>query len=45
MDFVQENSGSDHDVMEHNYQAIKKKGMDYDTDKMAEYIYNNFYVK
>jgi cytochrome c553 len=42
---LNQSSGTDHDVMEHNYQAIKKKGMDYDTDKMAEYIYNNFYVK
>ncbi len=42
---LNQSSGSDHEVMEHNYKAIKKKGMDYDTDSMANYIYNNFYVK
>ncbi|MEA3373992.1 MAG: hypothetical protein U9Q62_09930 [Campylobacterota bacterium] len=39
-----QSSGTDHEVMEHNYKAIKKKGMDYDTDDMANYIYNNFYI-
>ncbi|MBD3807236.1 MAG: cytochrome c [Epsilonproteobacteria bacterium] len=37
-------SGSEHEVMEHNYQKIKEKGMDYDTDAMAQYIYDNFNI-
>ncbi|MEA2112262.1 MAG: hypothetical protein U9P71_09480 [Campylobacterota bacterium] len=41
---LNQSSGTDHEVMEHNYKAIKKKGMDYDTDKMATYIYNNFNI-
>ncbi len=41
---LNQSSGTDHEVMEHNYKAIKKKGMDYDTDSMANYIYNNFYT-
>ncbi len=41
---LNQSSGTEHEVMEHNYKAIKKKGMDYDTDKMATYIYNNFNV-
>ena len=39
---LNQSSGTDHEVMEHNYKAIKKKGMDYDTDAMSNYIYNNF---
>ena len=39
-----QSSGTDHEIMEHNYKAIVKKGMDYDTDTMANYIYNNFYT-
>lgn len=42
---LNQSSGTDHEIMEHNMKAIKKKGMDYDTDAMAEYIYNNFNVK
>ncbi len=42
---LNQSSGSDHDVMEHNYKAIVKKGMDYDTDSMANYIFDNFYQK
>jgi cytochrome c553 len=41
---LNQSSGSEHEVMEHNYKAIKKKGMDYDTDKMATYIYNHFNI-
>ena len=41
---LNQSSGTDHEVMEHNYKAIKKKGMDYDTDAMSNYIYNNFYT-
>lgn len=37
-------SGSEHEVMEHNYKSIIKKGMDYDTDAMAQYIYDNFNI-
>jgi len=36
--------GTEHEVMEHNYQKIKEKGMDYDTDAMAQYIYDNFNI-
>jgi len=43
-DGLNQSSGTEHEVMEHNYKAIKKKGMDYDTDKMATYIYNNFNI-
>ncbi|MEA1919117.1 MAG: hypothetical protein U9N52_04705 [Campylobacterota bacterium] len=39
---LNQSSGTDHEVMEHNYKAIKKKGMDYDTDSMANYIFDNF---
>ncbi len=42
---LNQSSGTDHDVMEHNYKAIVKKGMDYDTDAMANYIFNNFHKK
>ncbi|MBN2895108.1 MAG: hypothetical protein JXK05_04340 [Campylobacterales bacterium] len=41
---LNQSSGTDHEIMEHNYKAIKKKGMDYDTDSMAEYIYNTFNI-
>jgi len=41
---LNQSSGTDHEVMGHNNKAIVKKGMDYDTDAMAEYIYNNFNV-
>ncbi len=41
---LNQSSGTDHEVMEHNYKAIKKKGMDYDTDAMSNYIYDNFYT-
>ncbi len=40
---LNQSSGTDHEVMEHNFKAILKKGMDYDTDAMAEYIFNNFH--
>ncbi len=36
-------AGTEHEVMEHNMKAIREKGMDYDTDAMAEYIEKNFY--
>jgi mono/diheme cytochrome c family protein len=42
---LNQSSGSDHEIMNHNYKAIKKKGMDYDTDTMANYIVDNFQKK
>ncbi len=41
---LNQSSGTDHEIMEHNYKAIKKKGMDYDTDTMAEYLFNTFNI-
>jgi hypothetical protein len=38
-------SGTEHEVMEHNMKKIIEKGMDYDTDAMAQYIYDNFNKK
>lgn len=35
-------SGTEHEIMEHNMQKIIEKGMDYDTDAMAQYIYDSF---
>lgn len=40
---LNQSSGSDHEVMGHNAKAIVKKGMDYDSDAMAKYIYDNFH--
>jgi mono/diheme cytochrome c family protein len=37
-------SGTEHEIMEHNMQKIIDKGMDYDTDAMAQYIYDSFNV-
>lgn len=37
-------SGTEHEVMEHNMKRIIEKGMDYDTDLMAKYIYDNFNI-
>lgn len=34
--------GTDHEIMEHNMKKIIDKGMDYDTDDMAKYIFDNF---
>jgi mono/diheme cytochrome c family protein len=42
---LNQSSGSDHEIMNHNYKAIKKKGMDYDTDEMANYLVDNFQKK
>lgn len=39
---LNQSSGTDREVMEHNMKAIRKKGMDYDTDKMAAYIFDHF---
>lgn len=36
--------GTEHEVMEHNMKRIKEKGLDYDTDAMAQYIYDNFNI-
>lgn len=41
---LNQSSGTEHEVMEHNMKKIKEKGMDYDTDSMAEYIFNNFHA-
>jgi cytochrome c551 len=38
-------SGTEHEVMEHNMKRIIEKGMDYDTDSMAQYIHDHFNKK
>ena len=38
-----QSSGSSHEKMTNNLEAIKKKGMNVDPDKMAEYIHSNFH--
>lgn len=40
---LNQSSGTDHEIGEHNMKAILKKGMDYDADSMAEYIYDHFH--
>ena len=42
---MNQSSGTDHDVMEHNMKKIIEKGMDYDTKEMAKYIEDRFYQK
>ena len=41
---LNQSSGTEHEVMEHNMKKIKAKGMDYDTDSMATYIFEHFHV-
>ncbi len=40
---MNQSSGSDHEVMEHNQQKIEQKGMKYEPKSMAEYIESHFY--
>lgn len=35
-------AGTEHEVMEHNMKKIREKGMDYDTEAMAQYIVDKF---
>ena len=39
---LSQSSGTEHDVMEHNQEKIIEKGMDYNPEDMATYIYYNF---
>jgi cytochrome c553 len=41
---LNQSSGTEHEVMEHNMKKIREKGMDYDTDSMANYIFEHFHV-
>lgn len=36
---LNQSSGTEHEIMEHNMQKIIEKGMDYDVKSMAEYIF------
>ena len=42
---MNQSSGGDHEIMEHNQQKIEDKGMTYDPKEMAKYIANHFYTK
>ena len=42
---MNQSSGSDHEVMEHNQAKIEQKGMDYNPNEMAKYIEEHFYKK
>ncbi len=42
---MNQSSGSDHEVMEHNQEKIENKGMKYEPKAMAEYIESHFYKK
>jgi cytochrome c553 len=42
---MNQSSGTDHDVMEHNQKKILEKGMKYDLKEMAKYIESQFYKK
>lgn len=42
---MNQSSGSDHEVMEHNQEKIESKGMKYEPKDMAEYIESHFYKK
>ncbi len=42
---MNQSSGSDHEVMEHNQKKIEDKGMKYDPKEMAKYIADHFYQK
>lgn len=42
---MNQSSGSEHEVMEHNQKAIEKKGMEYNPTEMAKYIQEHFYKK
>ncbi len=40
---LNQSSGTDHDVMEHNMQKLIQKGYDYDPKAMAEFLEKSFY--
>lgn len=40
---LNQSSGTDHEVMEHNQNKIEEKGMKYNIKEMAKYIEDNFY--
>jgi len=40
---MNQSSGTDHEIMQHNSKKIVEKGMDYDPKEMADYIVDNFY--
>jgi len=42
---MNQSSGGDHEVMEHNQEKIEQKGMKYDPKDMAQYIADHFYQK
>lgn len=42
---MNQSSGSEHEVMEHNQKKIEQKGMQYKPEEMAEYIAVHFYKK
>ncbi len=42
---MNQSSGTNHEVMEHNQAKIEKKGMKYDPKEMAKYIEGHFYNK
>ena len=39
---LNQSSGTEHDIMEHNMQKIIEKGMDYDVKSMSDYIFTSF---
>ena len=44
--YASQSFGIEHEIMEHNMKIIiEKKGMVVDSKKMAEYIFDNFYVE
>lgn len=42
---MNQSSGTEHEIMEHNQQKIEEKGMEYKPEDMARYIAEHFYKK
>ncbi len=42
---LNQSSGTEHDVMEHNMKKLIEKGYDYDIKAMAQYLEKTFYKK
>jgi cytochrome c553 len=42
---LNQSSGTEHDVMEHNMKKLIEKGYDYDIKEMAEFLEKSFYKK
>ena len=42
---LNQSSGTEHDVMEHNMKKLVEKGYDYDIKAMAEFLERSFYKK